>query len=653
MPTEGGFIQLGNNQLLVLDTTGVPYSIRNIQGETLLGGTPGPAAPTFKFSVGGVTLVAGDQLVGGASTTGTPGSGSFVGGFAVLDSSGNLIGNWIPRTGTLNSLEALALNAGELASATDIPAVVQGTGTVGVNFAFFPFGSTLTGSVSGTGSVATTIPCTASIIRLTLASAVTGLVATLQSGYIDGQELEIEIVSTGTSVTSVSINGITVVGTGHTITSLASVTSATAFRIAYKWNASSTSWIQITPTSFVRNAADEPGAIDLGNGNSAIAPFAVTIGTSNVASQKQALALLGGHAYGPTSAAIGPSASAFGTGAFSVGNNVNAYGQNSFALGIGASAYGDDSIALSGAVVYGNLSFGIGSSFGASFGASSYSLAGATGNQGQLGAPYTISSASGGLSSPSIVLSTVAGLEVGQAIAVPVTIPAVGTVIAKIGYIASTISTLNVGTRTITTPAISPAVYSPAITAIATGQPVFECQGGLGSVSLNTGSLSLNQGELAISGALFSNPGDGQSAFDWLGISTSNATPAILTTNFAPVNSNLQFGNSNRLQIAANQGLVIEMTLTAKQSGISNMTTWKRRFLACNTGGTITLSSVQVIGTDIGIGTSQWTTTWVASPPFTITANNTQTSVDVQVTGIAATNINWLATCEVISSLTV
>lgn len=55
-----------------------------------------------------------------------------------LDGSGNAVANVVPRTGTLSNLLSLSGGAGELASATDEPAIVQFTGTPGGATAFYP-----------------------------------------------------------------------------------------------------------------------------------------------------------------------------------------------------------------------------------------------------------------------------------------------------------------------------------------------------------------------------------------------------------------------------------------------------------------------------------------------------------------------------------
>lgn len=72
-----------------------------------------------------------------------------------FDAQGNIIANVVPRTGALSTLLGYAGGAGELASATDVPAIVQYSGTVGGAKAFFPQGTVNTSAtVTAAGTVA-------------------------------------------------------------------------------------------------------------------------------------------------------------------------------------------------------------------------------------------------------------------------------------------------------------------------------------------------------------------------------------------------------------------------------------------------------------------------------------------------------------------
>lgn len=73
--------------------------------------------------------------------------GNKANGPAVLDANGDLVGQIVPRTGNLADLQALAGTAGEFASATDYPAIVQFTGTAGQAKTTFPTASGLRAAV--------------------------------------------------------------------------------------------------------------------------------------------------------------------------------------------------------------------------------------------------------------------------------------------------------------------------------------------------------------------------------------------------------------------------------------------------------------------------------------------------------------------------
>jgi hypothetical protein len=707
-----GFIDIGNGYLLVTDeSTGLPYAIQSKAGAALLGGGGGSspviksaggiilgpsnilqgnvatniAAGLYGFAQldtsgkvptanlptisgvsiynalagsGGVAGVQGDLLVGNAPTSGVWGSGSGVLGIPVLDASGNFVGIWIPRTNTsLTTLEGLAGNLGELGVATgSIPAIVQFTGTAGSSFTYFPFTSTMAGSITGSGSVTTAIPCMASIVRLSIGSAITGVTATLQAGYIDGQPLTVEIVSTGASVTSLIVNGQTVVSSTNAITSLVSLTPAKALILNYKWNSATSSWVDAAAATFVRNPLDEPSAIEIGVNNVASGVNSVAIGSQNIVDSQVATA-------------IGYANRATGVGAFSVG-------QNSIAIGIGATAFGFHTTALADFAfnfssnanvvfgssglgingnVYGNNAIGIGNGTGVGvIGNYSIGLGGGTGNQNQLSAAYSITSATGTLAAgPTLVLTTVAGLEAGQSVIVSCTVPATASSVAAVTYGTSTIMSVTPGTNTV--------VLGPVTTSVGTaiqvaGGFLYETQGGYGSVSIgyNT-SLTLNQGEFAFSSFNFAKTGDAQSVRAWLGMPlASGATSGQATTDLTgSVNTNLQYGNSNRYQLNKNQAVVVEATILIKGTGVAHAYMAKRRFLASKgaTGNTVTISSVQVIGTDAGFGATAYSTTWVATPPFAIAANSTYGSVDVTFTGTMPEAGVMLCTFETIAAV--
>ncbi len=73
--------------------------------------------------------------------------GNKANGPAVLDANGDLVGNIIPRTGLLADLQALAGTPGEIAYATDFPAIVTFNGVAGQAKTTFPTASGLRAAV--------------------------------------------------------------------------------------------------------------------------------------------------------------------------------------------------------------------------------------------------------------------------------------------------------------------------------------------------------------------------------------------------------------------------------------------------------------------------------------------------------------------------
>jgi hypothetical protein len=113
----------GDIQLLVLNN-GVPYGIQNAQGLSLFA-----AGSSVTVTAANETpLAAGDELEGNAATTGTPGSGSAIVGFAQLDASGLMT---VPVKGIIDGSVAATGVVGELLSTTTSPTPVAfaATGT--------------------------------------------------------------------------------------------------------------------------------------------------------------------------------------------------------------------------------------------------------------------------------------------------------------------------------------------------------------------------------------------------------------------------------------------------------------------------------------------------------------------------------------------
>jgi hypothetical protein len=117
---NGATMISGDTLRVAAASTGTPGSGSAVQGVAGLDATgkvpsaqlpSGTTPPTIKES-GGTALIAGDVLEGGASTSGTPGSGTAVVGFAELDSTGAIAQ---PIKGVATSSDAAAGFVGEYA----------------------------------------------------------------------------------------------------------------------------------------------------------------------------------------------------------------------------------------------------------------------------------------------------------------------------------------------------------------------------------------------------------------------------------------------------------------------------------------------------------------------------------------------------------
>ena len=626
----------GTPQLLVLNN-GVPYGIQNAQGFTAFGGG-GPSGPAIKAS-NGTSLVAGDIVEAGAATSGTPGSGSYILGVAALDSAGNLVGNWIPRTGTLASLQALALAAGEIASATDVPAIVQGTGTAGVNFTTYPFGSATSFSVGGSGAITAALPITSDIVRLTIGAGITSFTGTLANGYIDGQELTVELVSSPVGMNTYVVGGITI-SSIYIVT--ANRTPGTALIAKFKWLSTSTAWALCEPGVYTQKSlTGSPSGLIWGT-DSVTKLGGVVFG-------HQTTAGVGAASFGNGGSAAGDNSLIFLTGTASGAQSMASYGAGSYAdqglaLQPGAAVYGFAGVCVGQATVYAPyggalLPAGNGPSV---FGFGSYSVGGAS--IGNVLQSFNYTSVNNAGFPGSVVFTGTSGwtgsgltaLEPGQFVTVPL-----GYYNGQVLYGWGTVTAVTATTCTVNVSNPS-GNANPAPTGCTATGVIYACSDGIQAGGFGLGALPHNFGEIAFSPSFFAAAGDAQYAIVKLGIQTTSATPAILTTNFAAVNTNKTPGNSNRLIVQPGQSLGGTLTITLKQNASGNSATFIYALLATNNGGTIGVATSLIKA--IGLGTTQWTTTWTAAPPFSIAGNNTYQSVDVTFTGLASTAINASAT---------
>ena len=111
---------------------------------------------------------------------------------------------------------------------------------------------------------------------------------------------------------------------------------------------------------------------------------------------------------------------------------------------------------------------------------------------------------------------------------------------------------------------------------------------------------------------------------------TTNATPLIL---------NLDATATNRFTIAANSALAVDVLLVARRSDTADKWLVARRFLGIRRDGsnnTSLIGAVQTLGTDQSEGSPTWS--------FTLTADDTNEALQLEVTGAASETVQWRAT---------
>jgi hypothetical protein len=111
---------------------------------------------------------------------------------------------------------------------------------------------------------------------------------------------------------------------------------------------------------------------------------------------------------------------------------------------------------------------------------------------------------------------------------------------------------------------------------------------------------------------------------------TTNATATIL---------NLDATATNRMTIAANTALAVDILLVARRSDVADKWLVARRFLGIRRDGsnnTSLIGTVQTLGTDQSAGSPTWT--------FALTADDTNEALQLEVTGAASETVQWRAT---------
>jgi hypothetical protein len=147
----------------------------------------------------------------------------------------------------------------------------------------------------------------------------------------------------------------------------------------------------------------------------------------------------------------------------------------------------------------------------------------------------------------------------------------------------------------------------------------------LNSFALGLQSKTNERGKFAYASGQFSAKGDAQGGTFILRSDTTDATAEALTTN------NSTAASTNQIVAANDTCITFSGTVVAMQNGAQSYGSWEVRGLLVNDGGTTTLPVFNISE----IGSSGW--------KVNLYADNTNNALKVQVTGVAATNIRWVA----------
>jgi hypothetical protein len=157
---------------------------------------------------------------------------------------------------------------------------------------------------------------------------------------------------------------------------------------------------------------------------------------------------------------------------------------------------------------------------------------------------------------------------------------------------------------------------------------------GVGSIALGDGAKSLQYGKFAHTGVASGAQGDTQRGIFVLSRSTTNATPAVLTSNDSTP------GSTNQVILPNNSAYTVRGQIMARRSVAQADEASGWEFTAvirrgANAASTTLVAAVTptLIAQDAGLST-----TVVA-----VTADTTNGGLAITVTGIAATNIRWIA----------
>jgi len=99
-------------------------------------------------------------------------------------------------------------------------------------------------------------------------------------------------------------------------------------------------------------------------------------------------------------------------------------------------------------------------------------------------------------------------------------------------------------------------------------------------------------------------------------------------------------GTSSRLTIPTDTTWLLDIRIVAQSAGNDDRAIYHRRCCLTNDGGTTALEgTVQTVGTDIE-SDANW--------DVTVTANDTNDALKIEATGVASTDIRWVACVDLV-----
>jgi len=139
-------------------------------------------------------------------------------------------------------------------------------------------------------------------------------------------------------------------------------------------------------------------------------------------------------------------------------------------------------------------------------------------------------------------------------------------------------------------------------------------------------------GQITHGGGRFTTDGDAQLSTFVLRATTIDATSVQMYLN----NS-----SSTKLTIPTDTAWAFDIHVIAAEQGMANIKEFERKGCIVNDGGTVSISTVDTLATDRTVGSpGAW--------DVTVQADDTNNTLDINITGEAATNIRWVAEVRVV-----